>query len=63
MRRVLEDADNEGVTLFLDIVPSTGMQYDELRAWYVRLGFKQVHSEGTGGAYARQPQIRVVGSK
>ena len=39
LSRVTADADREGVTLYLDIVPGDGMDADQLRAWYGRHGF------------------------
>jgi GNAT superfamily N-acetyltransferase len=39
LTRVTADADREGVTLYLDIVPGDGMDADQLRAWYGRHGF------------------------
>jgi N-acetylglutamate synthase-like GNAT family acetyltransferase len=40
LRRVLDDADTEGVTLFLSVEPDgTGLDDSQLRDWYARLGF------------------------
>lgn len=39
LKRILDDADNEGVTLWLEISPSDGLDYDQLEAWYRRRGF------------------------
>lgn len=39
MRRVLTEADEEGVTLCLEVQPSGGMPLRPLREWYRRLGF------------------------
>lgn len=39
MREVIEEADKTGTTLFLEIQPSGGLTYEQLRAWYKRLGF------------------------
>lgn len=39
LKQVLAEADAEGVHLYLDIVPSTGLTFDQLEAWYKRLGF------------------------
>ena len=36
---ILNDADAEGVSLFLEPVPSDGLDMDELTAWYERHGF------------------------
>lgn len=51
LRRVCADADLEGVTLWLEISSSDGLDYDQLEAWYVRHGFKPL-----GGIYRRKPQ-------
>jgi ribosomal protein S18 acetylase RimI-like enzyme len=40
MKECLEEADNTGTNLWLEIQPSDGMSFDELKAWYHRLGFK-----------------------
>lgn len=43
MAEVLADADREGVTLCLEILPDHpafgGLTYEQLEAWYMRLGF------------------------
>jgi GNAT superfamily N-acetyltransferase len=39
MAQILSDADAEGVTLFLHISPSDGLNYNQLKAWYERCGF------------------------
>lgn len=39
LNMILKDADREGVTLFLDLVPSGGLNGKELKAWYMRHGF------------------------
>lgn len=40
MRHVLADADAEGAPLYLSIEPDgTGLDEDQLRTWYRRLGF------------------------
>lgn len=38
--QVLADADAERVTLYLWIQPSGGLDFDQLEAWYRRLGFE-----------------------
>lgn len=40
LKQILADADREGVRLFLYIVPSGGLVFEELEAWYMRHGFK-----------------------
>jgi GNAT superfamily N-acetyltransferase len=39
LNMILEDADSEGVVLFLEPVPSGGLSKKELEAWYERHGF------------------------
>jgi hypothetical protein len=46
MEQVLTDADAEGVTLWLDINPYGPMCYNDLEAWYFRLGFTEVCEPG-----------------
>jgi hypothetical protein len=42
LREILNDADQEKVTLFLSISPdeSGGLEYETLRSWYERNGFQ-----------------------
>jgi GNAT superfamily N-acetyltransferase len=40
LRRILADADAEGVILSLEIMPSGPLDYNALEAWYRRWGFK-----------------------
>ena len=40
LAEILADADANGVTLWLEISPSDGLDYDQLKAWYKRHGFK-----------------------
>jgi GNAT superfamily N-acetyltransferase len=53
LRRILEDADAFGVTLFLEISPSDGLGFAELEAWYKRNGFHEIRASGL---YRRRPQ-------
>lgn len=39
LNMILEDADKEGVVLFLEPTPSGGLSEKELKAWYERHGF------------------------
>jgi len=39
LKRILADADQEQVTLFLEVVPSDGLDVEALSAWYARHGF------------------------
>lgn len=41
MKIVLGDADADGVSLMLSVEPDPGVDYNRLRSWYVRLGFRQ----------------------
>jgi ribosomal protein S18 acetylase RimI-like enzyme len=49
--RILLDADAEHVTLFLEICPSDGLDYNQLAAWYERHGFVEQPS----GLFRRLP--------
>jgi ribosomal protein S18 acetylase RimI-like enzyme len=40
LRRILADADAEGVELALEVSPSDGLDYVQLTAWYRRHGFR-----------------------
>jgi len=40
LKQILEDADRDGVVLALEPAPSDGLDYDALRAWYERHGFR-----------------------
>lgn len=51
LKRILDDADREGVALFLEISPSDGLSYCQLRSWYERHGFRSMR-----GVYVRKPQ-------
>jgi len=53
MRECLADADAEGVTLYLHINAYGHMTYEQLAAWYERLGF-----ENREGLFVREnPQV------
>ena len=41
LNTVLTDADAEGVSLLLSVDPDQGIDFDRLRNWYLRLGFRQ----------------------
>jgi len=51
LKQVLDDADREGVRLYLEIQSSDGLSYDELERWYLRNGFARWR-----GIYRRLPQ-------
>jgi predicted GNAT family acetyltransferase len=50
LRQCLADADREGITLYIEISPSDGLDYDQLENWYWRHGFRY-----HGGIYRRRP--------
>lgn len=52
IRQVLADADTEGVVLWLAINPYGNMTYEQLEAWYMRLGFEKFQE----GWYRRPPK-------
>lgn len=57
LRRVLADADEENVTLYLSIEPDgTGLDEDQLRDWYHRLGFIHDTSLQSDIAMIRTPK-------
>lgn len=53
LSKVLTDADEEGIALQLEINPSDGLTFKELRAWYERHGFRE-----TPVGYFRRAPIR-----
>lgn len=60
MEDVLQQADTEGVTLWLWINPSGPMNYSDLADWYNRLGFRRTFllshtADFTGTVYIRWP--------
>lgn len=50
LKQICQSADEEDCALFLEIVPSGGLVYEQLRDWYERYGFKQWK-----GIYRRLP--------
>lgn len=40
LQHILEDADREGVKLWLEVSPGGGLDYGQLEKWYGRYGFK-----------------------
>lgn len=57
LKEVIEDADREGVILYLSIEPDgTGLDEDQLRAWYARNGFVNMDPELTDIGMIRKPQ-------
>lgn len=51
---VCRDADAEGVTLYLEVLPSGGLTLRQLTTWYERNGFSKT---GTGRVYRRPPRV------
>lgn len=51
LERILDDADRERVTIFLEISPSDGLNFAQLEAWYLRHGFVEC-----AGFYCRTPK-------
>lgn len=51
LKRITADADAEGIVLFLEISPSDGLSFEQLKAWYLRNGFAYWK-----GIYRRLPQ-------
>lgn len=50
---ILDEADREGVRLYLEIAASDGLDRDQLEAWYERHGFSQ---DRCMGFFIRRPQ-------
>lgn len=57
LQTIIEDADKENVTLYLEIAQSDGLNYDQLEAWYERAGFSQNRSMGF---FVRKPHYASV---
>jgi GNAT superfamily N-acetyltransferase len=60
LRRLIDDADNESVTLFLEPIPSAGEcgpNRRQLIRWYESLGFKP-YPEELGFVWYRLPRKR-----
>ena len=51
LQQILDDADKEGITLYLEIQASDGLNRDQLQDWYERHGFK----EFVTGFWRRRP--------
>lgn len=51
LKQIIDDADAEGVNLYLEILSSGGLSRGQLEAWYLRHGFERV-----GGVYCRKPK-------
>lgn len=42
LKRITDDADEEGVVLLLEISPSDGLNYSQLLSWYTKCGFRKI---------------------
>lgn len=58
LKQITDAADQEGVTLHLEIQPSDGLDYEALQAWYIRAGFKRTLSW-----FTRRPKQSTVSNK
>jgi GNAT superfamily N-acetyltransferase len=57
-KTVIEEADSEGVTLYLSVEPDgTGLDEDQLRSWYGRNGFENMDPELSETGMIRQPRL------
>lgn len=52
LKRIIAEADEEGKTLALEPVPTGGLEYEDLVAWYKRHGF----TESYQGYMVRRPR-------
>lgn len=52
LKQITDDADSDICSLWLEVSPSDGLDYDQLVAWYVRHGFRFRH----GGYMVRIPK-------
>lgn len=60
LKTVTDEADTEGVILYLSIEPDgTGLDEDQLRAWYSRNGFENMDPELTETGMIRQPRVDI----
>lgn len=54
LQQICEDADREGVTLYLEVSPSDGLTADQLTAWFKRHRFR--HMQAGSNVMWRPPQ-------
>lgn len=54
LKAVLADADRLGEIIYLDILPTGPLGYEDLKAWYQRHGFRL--RSGPGASYKRLPR-------
>lgn len=58
LKTVTDEADSEGVVLYLSVEPDgTGLDEDQLRSWYRRNGFENMDPELSETGMIRQPRI------
>lgn len=55
LNQIIAAADEAGNDLWLEIVPSGGLDFDELREWYARHGFRKSKEFG-GSVMVRRAQ-------
>jgi predicted GNAT family N-acyltransferase len=53
LKMIIADADEDRIGLSLEILPSGPLDYDDLRAWYMRYGFED--STYSGYILVRNP--------
>lgn len=51
LHQICDEADKHRETLFLEILPSGRLGYNDLKEWYLRYGFREV----TSGFFRRRP--------
>jgi ribosomal protein S18 acetylase RimI-like enzyme len=57
LKTVLDEADREGVILYLSVEPDgTGLNEEQLRSWYHRNGFEDMDPELSDTGMVRQPR-------
>jgi predicted GNAT family acetyltransferase len=56
LKTVTNDADQEGITLRLEIFPSGQMSYEQLEAWYRRNGFEYIDKQHL--SYLERPPVQ-----
>lgn len=59
LNEICQEADKWGLPLYLQIAPSGGLSFGQLRAWYERHGFRQTPLAKWGVLWVRQPTIYV----
>jgi hypothetical protein len=60
LKLVTDEADSEGVTLYLSVEPDgTGLGEDQLRSWYSRNGFENMDTEVSETGMIRLPRVDI----